>query len=137
MGLDVSHDAFHGAYSAFDRFRWAICKAMGGSWPPHESEIAADGEKLIAGVWYWGRGFTQATHPGLHVLLTHSDCDGDISPEDCALVAKDLEQLLPDMAAMGTGGGHIARAGGYGEVTRKFIAGCLQAAAENEPLQFG
>ena len=35
MGLDVSHDAFHGAYSAFNRLRQFVCAATGGSFPPH------------------------------------------------------------------------------------------------------
>jgi len=35
MGLDTTHDAFHGAYSAFNRFRQIVCRAIGGSFPPH------------------------------------------------------------------------------------------------------
>jgi hypothetical protein len=46
MGLDCSHDAFHGAYSAFNSFRKFICKAIGGSFPPHEDKTL-DGDS-----WY-------------------------------------------------------------------------------------
>lgn len=35
MGLDTSHDAFHGAYSAFNRLRQEVSRARGGSFPPH------------------------------------------------------------------------------------------------------
>lgn len=130
MGLDCSHDAFHGAYSAFNRFRQAIAKAMGGSWPPHE-DMSLNPEQ-----WYWGDGYNEETHRGIFVLMSHSDCDGEISPKDCLLVAHDLESLLPKLDAMGDGGGHIARGGGYGSVARVFIVGCREAAETNEALLF-
>ena len=135
MGLDVSHDAFHGAYSAFNRFRKSICRAMGGSFPPHDTEYHEDGDKLLPRLWYWGHGYGPETHPGLEVLLSHSDCDGVISPADCVAVADDLEALLPHIT--GHGSGHIADQGGYAEVTRKFIDGCRLAAAKGEDLVFG
>lgn len=136
MGLDCSHDAFSGAYSAFNRFRQAVCKAMGGSFPPHETDRHEDGDVLEPDKWYWGTGFNEETHPGLFVFLAHSDCDGEISPEDCTKVANDLETLLPKVEALGSGGGHIERDGGYGAVCRRFIAGCREAAKDNEPIVF-
>ena len=73
---------------------------------------------------------------GLHEFMSHSDCDGEISPVMCLKIANELEQLLPALEKMGDGAGHIARAGGYGGATRKFIAGCRLAAENNEPLEF-
>lgn len=137
MGLDVSHDAFSGAYSSFNRFRQAVAKAMGGSFPPHEKDVHEDGTKLEPGMWYWGEGYTHDTHPGLSVFLMHSDCDGEISSEDCSKLANELEALLPKLDAMGIGSGHIERGGGYGAVARQFIAGCKYAAESCEPLVFG
>lgn len=137
MGLDVSHDAFSGAYSSFNRFRQAVAKAMGGSFPPHEKDVHEDGTKLEPEMWYWGEGYTQSTHPGLSVFLGHSDCDGEIAPADCIKVASELEALLPQLDAMGIGAGHIERGGGYGAVARRFIAGCKDAAESGEPLVFG
>jgi len=134
MGLDVSHGAFSGAYSSFNRFRQAIAKVTGGSFPPHRAD--ADGIVMDDDVWYWGDGFSESTHRGLFVLLSHSDCDGEISPEDCVKVADELESLLPQLDAIGDGSGHILRDGGYGGVARKFIAGCREAAAANESLEF-
>jgi len=137
MGLDVSHDAFSGAYSAFNRFRGAVAEAMGGSFPPHKPGARDDeGKPMDPRMWYWGDGYTAETHPGLMVFLAHEDCDGEISPEDCVKVADELEMLLPKLAAAGLGLGHIERAGGYAAVAEKFIAGCRCAAAENEPLVF-
>lgn len=151
MGLDCSHDAFHGAYSAFNRLRQFVCAATGpeGSFPPHYLyktggglQEGSDGmllrrRDLDEGKFYIGDEYDRETHPGLWEFLTHSDCDGEISPEMCVKVADDLERLLPSMEALGwESHGHIAARGGFVEVARKFIAGCRRAAAANEPLDF-
>lgn len=124
MGLDCSHDAFHGAYSAFNRFRQAVCYVIGGSYPPHDKtnrflwtpEVEPDPD-----AWYWGHGYSHETHPGLGIFLNHSDCDGEISPEDCLKVAKDLEPLVARLSELGVGDGHIARGGGYGAVCQNLL----------------
>ena len=132
MGLDCSHDAFHGAYSSFNRFRQVVAKAIGGSFPPHDGDRTLDPDQ-----WYWGRGYGEETHPGLLLFFQHSDCDGELSPAECSLVANDLEALMPNIAAHGSGTGHIARDGGYGEVAKRFIAGCRDACEAGESLLFG
>jgi hypothetical protein len=125
MGLDCSHDAFSGAYSSFMRFRIAVCKATGGRWDEKD------------GYFHFGEGYDGESHPGLMEFLGHSDCDGEISPEMCNKVANDLEPLIPKLEAMGSGGGHLERNGGYAKVLRQFVDGCRAAASENEPLIFG
>ncbi len=123
MGLNCSHDAFDGAYSAFHRFRGAVCVAAGGVW---------DNE----GQWEISEDIYNA-NAGLVEFLNHSDCDGEISPEMCVKVADDLEKLLPIIEANDNGGsGHIARAGGFIGTAKKFIAGCREAAKLGEPLEF-
>lgn len=131
MGLDVSHGAFSGAYSAFNRFRQAIAEAVGGSFPPHEDK------SLDRDFWYWGNTANAAEWPGLKILLDHSDCDGEISPQECVLVASDLDKLLPQLQLMGEGSGHIANMGGYASAAKVFADGCRKAASRNEPLLFG
>jgi hypothetical protein len=149
MGLDCSHDAFHGAYGAFNRLRQEVCRAIGGSFPPHwkyaedgspvrdeNGYVVYDREKEDE-FWYWGEGYGEETHPGLKEFLAHSDCDGEISPEMCRRVADDLESILPKVEALGSSStGHIAKLGGYIEVLRKFIAGCRSASAVGTPLRF-
>lgn len=108
----------------------AVARVLGGSYPPH------DDKSLNSELWYWGDEFGKDTHPGLYVFFMHSDCDGEISPENCERIANEMEPLLPKLDAMGMGAGHIASRGGYGEVCRKFIAGCREAARSNEPLEF-
>lgn len=140
MGLAISHNAFCGAYSAFNRFRKVIAAATGGSFPPHESSADWCGSSIDEGDWlrwYFGPGFDRSTHPGLFEFFAHSDCDGEISPHFCRLLASEMESLLPSIDSQGPGEGHILSNGGYGGVARKFIAGCRAAAEEGEPLKFG
>jgi len=132
MGLDTTHDAFHGAYSAFNRFRTIVCKAAGGSFPPH------DNKELDPRMFYLPDDDADTRYPGLWEFLKHEDCDGEISPEKCKQVADDLEALLPKIeeVAPKEEAGHIAHQGGYVEVTKKFIAGCRKAHELNETLEF-
>jgi hypothetical protein len=131
MGLDVSHGAFSASYSSFSRLRQWVCAATGGSYPPHEDET------LPWDMWVVGPGYDSHTHPGLFEFLSHSDCDGEISPDMCARVADELEALLPKAVAMGwKASGYIEACGGYEAVLLAFIKGCRAAHAANEPLEF-
>jgi len=132
MGLDISHNTFSGSYSAFNRFRQAICKAIGGSFPPHEDKT------LNPFLWYWPnlKQYSSQSHPGLTVLLSHSDCNGSISPQTCLQLANELQTLLPELKQQGIGTGHIKRDGRYAAMAKKFIAGCHLAATQNEPIEF-
>lgn len=148
MGLDCSHDAFHGAYSAFNRLRQEVCRAAGGSFPTHwkrnpdGTRVEKDGNpvrdtSLEDGSWYIGDKYNIESNPGLFEFLNHSDCDGEISPEMCKLVADELEELMPKFKeSLPPDGGHIALQGGYIKVLSNFIAGCRAAYAAGEPLIF-
>lgn len=135
MGLTVSHGAFDGAYSAFNRFRAFLLKSIGGSFPPHENKELKDG------YWYFGDGYDTETHIGLTEFFRHSDCEGEISPEMCQIIADELEQILPNIIILekteGKGSGHILSQGGYVQLAKYFIQGCRLAAKGNENLVFG
>lgn len=155
MGLDCSHDAWQGAYSAFNAFRQVVCKAFGGSFPPHNfpgfrngtirrKDLTGEAEPLDNNLIYFQdpdpdeKADDVNVPDGLYEFLTHSDCDGEISPEMCAKVADDLEAILPKIRAM-TGtpwSGHVEYYGGYAAVTERFIAGCRAAHKAGEPLEF-
>lgn len=131
MGLDTSHDAFHGAYSAFNRLRTFALRSIGGSWPPHPQEWDLPGSE--AQMWLIPRDFSPEAHPGIWEFFNHSDCDGEIDPEMCAKVADDLETyVLPRMLDI-NGHGHL---GGYRDAMERFIAGCRLAHERGEPLIF-
>lgn len=125
----MSHDAFRGAYTAFQRWRVALCEAAGGGFCESVGGIFSDEPG-----WFYWNGMSE--WPGFKVLIGHSDSSGEMSPEDAASCADALESLLPKPEEMGEGGGHLARDGGIAAVTRKFIAGCRNAAQLKEPLRF-
>lgn len=146
MGLDCSHDAWHGAYSAFMRWRCEIARIAGiplelmeGFYTPDMNTMKLAGfagENARPVMDLLNRNCPiawSALKPDpLHTLLNHSDCEGDISSEDCAKIADRLQEILPAFPK-GDAGGHI---GNWRDKTAQFIAGCRAAAAANEPLNF-
>lgn len=132
MGLDTTHDCWHGSYSAFHRWRCGIAKAAG---------IPLD---LMEGYWInlgMPKGSSSQRLPLkweslkpdiLHVLLDHSDSEGEIAAKHCGPLADRLEELLP-LLPEGSGGGHI---GDWREKTQRFIDGLRLAASQGEPVGF-
>lgn len=151
MGLDTTHDAWHGAYSAFMRWRQEIAKVAG--LPPLMlmEGFYKSNDPIFDPMWSMDKG-SRSENPDptlaalkqqlpirwdclkpspLHILLYHSDCEGDIPWEDCQPIASALSELLPKIE--GEGGGHI---GNYKQKTQQFIDGLLRAAAAKEDLIF-
>lgn len=131
MGLDTTHDAFSGAYSAFNRVRQAVAESIGGSWPPHSDKSLDDD------FFYWPGGTQGSDLPGLETFFSMSDCDGEIPPEMCGALADEMERLvLPNLKEKDREWGHIARDGGMRAVLERWIAGCRRAHEACEPLEF-
>lgn len=139
MSLDVSHDAWSGGYSAFGRFR---------EWLAHQVGIpllAMDG---------FGGSFTMTQGIGfnvtrsatcraipwdilkpdpLHVLLNHSDCDGEISVHDLPGLEERLREV--GAAAWRDGIADVEHREHVQECLR-FAEGCRRAIEAGEPLDF-
>jgi len=158
MGLDTTHDCWHGSYGAFHVWRSAIAKAAGlpnlermeGYW---EVDRPASGLQLEYRVVAQAldragmpdlaknvREFQQeppirwdALKPSpLHVLLHHSDCDGWIPAECCIPLADALEALLP---LLPDGPGRYPE-DFFRDSTRQFVAGLREAGAAGENVEF-
>lgn len=156
MGLDCSHNAWHGAYSAFMQWRTELAKVAG--LPPLE---LMDGfyapldcgslPTLYHGMNTQDPAFGPDSRPHmanlddrlpiswdclkpspLHELLYHSDCEGEIAADKCVAIADALEELIP-LLPEGEGGGHI---GVWRDKTAQFVAGLRAAAAAGEALDF-
>lgn len=122
MGLNCSHGAWDGGYSSFGTWRRII--AVAAELPPL---------KLMEG-FYWTQNEPTPGLPikweclkpsPLHILLSHSDCDGYIAPDDCGAIAIELEKLIPKIPDE------------WGkEKTVQFIKGLRLASECNEPLLF-
>ena len=128
MGLDVSHDCWRGAYSGFHRWRTRIAQVAGygDEWP--DALLIDDDEEsseVCQGRW------KKLPDDPIMILLCHSDCDGQISPEHAGPLADRLEQLLPNLR--GDGVGHV---GDYNKTTKRFIAGLRAAAEAKENVEF-
>lgn len=124
MGLDVSHDAWRGAYSAFMRWRQHVAEKAG--LPPL---MTMEGFTTDGGIT-WS---SVDVKPELRELLFHSDCDGEIAVEHLDGLASELERLADLMADEGDHG-HIRC--GMRSATLRFAAGCRAALAAGEPLDF-
>ena len=143
MGLDTTHDCWHGAYSAFSRWRDSLAEAAGYSSHQHESggtiwdldwaniERTIGGELLGVG-WPCIPYRPDGTQDPLIILLAHSDCEGVIEHKWCLRLAERLEELQPLLEGK-SDMGHI---GLYTEKTQSFIDGLRFAHAEGEDVVF-
>ena len=147
MGLDCTHDAWSGAYSAFDRWRRKVAELKG--LPPLElmegfyvADNSFDPLRWLAG--YTNDELTLSTLKELqrrlpikwdvlkpdpiHYLLWHSDCDGIIEWWFCKDIADSLEEVIPLMPS-----GHIQD---WKQTTQNFVDGLLVAYYNYEHLGF-
>ncbi len=133
MGLDTSHNAWHGAYSAFSRWRHELAKAA------DYQVVRIEGQLHDTTMIDWGHivdknyygEWDEVPSDPLILLIAHSDCEGVIHPQHAAILADRLTELLPKLE--GDGGGHI---GNYREKTEQFIRGLRDAVAKGEDVDF-
>jgi hypothetical protein len=81
MGIDFSHCEAHWSYSGFNRARNRLAAAIG------FELYAMDGFKSNGRPW---SEMKDAVKP----LLNHSDCDGDLTVEECKQVAPRLREIV-------------------------------------------
>lgn len=143
MGLDVSHDCWHGAYSAFMRWREKLAEVAG--YPPlalmdgfYDAELWANTFKSYP--WHVETAISKLPikwdvfrSDPLVILLHHSDCEGHIDAKDCGPLAERLAQLIP-LLPMSDSPGHI---GSWRDKTQAFVDGLRVAYRNNEKVRFG
>jgi hypothetical protein len=112
MGLDISHNCWHGSYTSFNYWRTKL------------AEVAGYGDLAD----YRGHGgakkFPSAKGDVLVELLSHSDCDGELETGICTRLANRLEELLPAMSEP------------HDAWTKQFISGLRKAAARGQKVTF-
>lgn len=121
MGLDTTHDCWHGAYSAFNRWRAKV------------AEVAGYGSLYEYQGYGGNKDWRSPEQDILIALLDHSDCDGLLPAVICEPLANRLAELLPALRIAGDGFGHI---GSYAQKAEQFIAGLRAAAAAGEDVEF-
>ena len=137
MGLDTTHNCWHGSYGTFNSWRRAIAGAAG--LPPldfmegfyradrFDDPTSTKGHHKEAGIAGKSLGLPirwDALRPSvLHILLNHSDCEGNLHWDSCAAIADELEALLPKL-------------NGWENETQQFIYGLRKASAAKEDVLF-
>lgn len=82
MGLDFEGSKAHWSYGNFKRFRCRLAL-----------EIGIDLDQMAGFAEKDGISWKDFTDP-IIPLLNHSDCDGQLSPIECARIAPRLRQLI-------------------------------------------
>jgi hypothetical protein len=152
MGLDVSHDAWHGAYSAFARFREKLALLAGiplpvmqgffdpseWTWPFTQGDQIVGLKKgalpfrLERALMFLPLKWDRYESDPICALLNHSDCEGTIDVKDLLPLAARLRELVEKNEDENLGG-HCPS---WKEAAIQFAEGCEAAAAQNEPLDF-
>jgi hypothetical protein len=149
MGLDTTHNAWHGSYGRFGEWRRIIAglsgiplELMDGFYTP----LANPSDPIVPPTLY--HGIRTRTDPewsllrvdeylpidwellkpsALHHLLNHSDYNGEIAWEVCNDIADELEKLLPRLQELDAN--WVPR-------TQQFIDGLRLAYNQKENLEF-
>lgn len=123
MGLDTTHNAWHGPYSTFNEFRRELLKAYNGmdlfEFEGYESRCQKDLLKPSPKL-----ALENIDDPGLLILMDHADCEGLITWQDCTVVAESIRKVMIKLPVY-----HMQKA-------MTFITGCLLAYSKKQDLIF-
>lgn len=86
MGLNFNHSDARWSYEGFDRFRKRLATRIGINLYDMQGFSSPTGKSLS-----WDDVFDP-----IKLLLNHSDCSGNLSPVECAVVAPRLRQLIEE-----------------------------------------
>ncbi len=125
MGLDTSHDCWHGSYTGFSDFRRAVAKAVGIDLDKMDGFVGEFTVEPIA--------WSSLTPDPIHLFLNHSDCDGVIETNDCGPIAGRLEAIVPILEEQDRGALVFLS---HAESARRFARGLRLAAERGEDVEF-
>jgi len=118
MGLDTSHNCWHGPYSSFGRFRRCLGEQIG---------INLD-EYL--GYNQNGTKYLDSIEHDIKPLLNHSDCDGSLTVKESRQIAKGLTQILKNFNE------ELPSDYNFKEKIIQFRDGCLDAVSKKQKVKF-
>lgn len=138
MGLDTTHDCYHGAYSSFNRWRDELARLAGYAFTKHgdgysrvDVDWALANTDYFYGDWPFIPCRLDGTPDPLLLIVLHSDCEGALKKNHLPAIKARLEELLPlcteDL------GGHV---GLVREKTQTFIDGLQRAINAGEDVEF-
>lgn len=136
MGLDTSHDCWHGPYSAFMRFRQRLWQLAMRERDEKAGGRASQAPDLMDTKEYMGKPGAPSLHHFLPVtdplvwFFDHSDCDGFIAAELTLPMAQRMEDLTKQMSERAL----------YDDIRPaldRFIKGLRLAGARKQKVTFG
>jgi hypothetical protein len=80
MGIDFSYCDAHWPYSGFHRFRKRLALALG--------------LNLDEMIGFGGKRSWDTVDDPIKGLLDHSDCEGDLTPAQCRIIASRLREMV-------------------------------------------
>jgi hypothetical protein len=118
MGLDTSHNCWHGPYSSFNRFRFSLGKQIG----INLNEYIGYGNS--------GTKDLSSIDHDLMPLFNHSDCDGILTVEESKRIVNGLNNVLENFNEK------IEADFDFKKDIIQFRDGCLEAISKNEIIDF-
>ena len=120
MGLDTSHNCYHGPYSSFTDFRYALA-----------DQIDIDLDDYIGYRGYRPTKYLDTIEHDIMPLLNHSDCDGILTVEECKRIANGLTNILDNFNE-----DINYSINNFKDKIIQFRDGCLEAIQNNEEVEF-
>jgi hypothetical protein len=136
MGLDTTHDAWHGPYSSFMEWRIWVAKQVGINLLEMEG-YSPDRDYTNPNRRH-GKIKWETIEDDLKILLNHSDCDGHLTTSQCKKIAdrlKTITDAMTDDYNSKLEDNWSTEARMY-NATIRFRKGCMKAYKEKEKLKF-
>jgi hypothetical protein len=119
MGLFITNDCWRGSYLMFGRFRYNLVMQILKDY--NESSGISEEEFILS----------NATFIKIKPLLHHSDCDGELSPEECKQIAEGLDLIVDKYNEE-----VVEECDLFWEMLIRFRDGCIDAYQRNEFVYF-
>lgn len=121
MGLDTSHNCYHGSYSGFNNFRYWLASKININLDEYEGYRGSGTKDLDTLI-----------DIDIYPLLIHSDCEGILTVDESKQIVKGLYEILEklddnDITFIETY---------YKSDLIDFIDGCNDAISKNENIEF-
>lgn len=118
MGLDTSHNCWHGSYSSFNKFRYSLGRQIGVNLDEYNGYGKGEIKEL-----------TSIKHD-LLPLFNHSDCEGELTVKESEQIVKGLNSVLENFNE------EFGLPYDFKNKIIQFRDGCLDAISKNEIIDF-
>lgn len=118
MGLDTTHDCWHGPYSSFNRFRYSLAEQIGVNLNEYDGYGGPGGKKL------------EDIPHDIMPLLNHSDCDGSLTVKESRKIIKGLDNILENFNE------DLPCDYNFKEKITQFRDGCKDAVSRRQIIRF-